>query len=329
MSCSKSELKNEKLTIVYSGNIGGQINPCGCAVPMGGYARKSTIMNAFRSDQDNNVLVIDSGALLYSTHFLKPSTEIGSRLNAYIASKMIDKMDFDAVNVSSFDLSNGVDSLLAIDKASSVSWLSSNLVWKDSGEIVFSPDMIIPKGNLNIGIFGVMADDFFGADLYDESSPLDVNDIVIAAKNEVSKLKDETDIIIALCYMSEKEAIELCETVSGIDIVLFSHNGYHDAESNHAMFEPKKLGKTLFLRCPDGGRVLGVAEIEVVNGSSNFKERKQPIVLRQQDDSKKEYAGEKDSKYLNTFYSLTDEILTDTEIQNEINEMKGEEYVAE
>ncbi|MFC1539549.1 hypothetical protein ACFL6H_08995 [Candidatus Latescibacterota bacterium] len=322
MSCSKSEIKNEKFTIIYSGNIGGQVNPCGCQPPMGGYARKSTIINAVRSEKEKNILVLDSGALLFNSIFLQPSTEALSKLNAHVAAQIVDKLGFDAINVSSFDLSNSVDSLLAIDRSSSVNWLSSNLVWRDSGEPVFTKDIILSKGILNIGIFGVMADDFLGANLYDESSPLKVLDIIETAKEEVSKLKAETDIIIALCYISEKEATELCEKVSGIDIVIHSHNGYHDAESYTETFKPEKINKKLFLQCPDGGRVLGVIDLEVVNGSGDFKEVEGKTVINKKSDDIIDYAGETDSKYQNYFFTLTDDINTDTEIQEEIDRLR-------
>ncbi|MFC1551755.1 hypothetical protein ACFL6P_04225 [Candidatus Latescibacterota bacterium] len=319
MSCSTSELKNEKLTIIYSGNIGGQLNPCGCKIPMGGYARKSTILKFLRGETGKNILVLDSGGLLFNTNFLKPPTDSIYRHHAYVATRIIEKLGFDAINVSSFDLSNSVDSLLAVDQASSIPWMSSNLVWKDSGEAIFKTGTVLSKGNLKIGLFGVMADDFLGAPLYDDSSPMKVLDVVETVKKEVAALKDQTDIIIALSYMSEKETTAFCEAVSGIDVVIHSHNGYHNADVAPSLYTPMKIGKTLLLRCPDGGRVLGVSELEMVNGSAEFIEVENRIKVSEGIDESKEYAGEKDSKFTNTFYILNAEIRTDTEIQDEID----------
>ncbi|GAI42442.1 unnamed protein product, partial [marine sediment metagenome] len=129
LSCSKSDLKIEKLTIVYSGNIGGKKNPCGCTPTMGGFARKSTVIKGLKSECEN-IIVLDSGAMLYATNFLSPPLDYIFRLDAYISAMAADKIGSDAVNVSSFDLSNSVDSLLAIDKVTSFPWLSSNLIWK-------------------------------------------------------------------------------------------------------------------------------------------------------------------------------------------------------
>ena len=59
LSCSKnSEVKIVEIAIVYSGNIGGKSTPCGCEPPIGGFARRSTVINAIRGEYDN-VLVID------------------------------------------------------------------------------------------------------------------------------------------------------------------------------------------------------------------------------------------------------------------------------
>ncbi len=319
ISCSASEQKNGKLTIAYSGNIGGQINPCGCRIPMGGYGRKASILNDLRSMPGRNMLVLDSGAILFNEFFLAPPTDKIQRHYAFVASNVIDMMGFDAINAAHFDLANSVDSLLAIDNANSAAWISSNLLWKESGEPIFQTGTVSTKGGLNIGLFGLMADDFLGAPLFDNDSRLEVADIIETAKTEVNALKDKTDMIVALCHMSRKKLNALCEEVPGIDIVIHSHNGYHDEESDTNNFQPEKIGETLVLRCPDGGRVLGVIELEMVNGSANFKPRESQIKLGSNIDRSIEYADENDSNYLNTFHILTAQYKTDPVIQAEID----------
>ncbi len=65
LSCDKtSEMKREKLTVIYSGNIGGKKDPCGCNPPLGGFASSSSVVKAVTSMYDN-VISIVSGAMLY------------------------------------------------------------------------------------------------------------------------------------------------------------------------------------------------------------------------------------------------------------------------
>ena len=76
LSCStpKEKGKSGKVTIIYSGNIGARYNPCGCRIPLGGLARRSTIIKGIK-DTDSNVLVLDTGALIFERHRLYPPYE--------------------------------------------------------------------------------------------------------------------------------------------------------------------------------------------------------------------------------------------------------------
>lgn len=315
LSCSKTSVKErEKLTVIYSGNIGGQKDPCGCKPSMGGYARRSTVIDALRSEYDN-IIILDSGAMLYASNFLVSPNDFLFRLNASVSVKAVELTGIDAVNVSSYDLANSVDSLLAIDKATPFPWLSSNLTWRDSGDLVFTPDIVLNKGNVRVGVFGVMADNFMGSPLYNEDSPLKVLDIIETAEKEVAKLRKECDLIIALAYMSVVEMQELSERVSEIDIIILSHNRYHNPSSNHNEFAPIKKGKTLIARCPDGGRVIGYLDLEIINRSTDFVE----VSI---DESTGQNAAVKNSAditlhstYMNHFIDLGPEIKSDEEIQ--------------
>jgi len=315
LSCSNTvEIEKEKLAIIYTGNIGGQKDPCGCKPPMGGYARRSTVINALRSEHDN-IIILDSGAMLYSKNFILPPSDFLFRLNASVSVKAVEKIGIDAVNVSSYDLANSVDSLLAADKSTSFPWLSSNLTWRNSGDLVFKPDIIIHKGNVNVGVFGVMADNFMGATLYNEDSPLKVLDIIETSEKEVSKLKEECDLIIALAYMSMAEVQELSERVSGIDIIILSHNRYHTPSSNHTEFAPIKNGRTLIARCPDGGRVVGYLDLEIVNRSTDFEEIPSEESIDQNMAVEHSDNISLQSTYMNNFIDLGPEIKSDEEIK--------------
>ncbi len=317
-SCSKPDLKIEKLTIVYSGNIGGQKNPCGCNPTMGGFARKSTVVKGIKSEYEN-VIVLDSGAMLYATNFLSSPLDYIFKIDARASAQAVDEIGIDAVNLSSFDLTNSVDSLLAIDRETSYPWLSSNLIWRDSGEFIFKPDTILSKGNIRIGVFGIMSNDFMGVTLFNDNSTLKVLDPVETAEKEVTKLKKESDLIIALAYLNMDKTQELCEKVSGIDIVILSNNGYHNPSADHSAFTPIKKGKTLIIRCPDGGRVVGYIDLEIVNNSTDFTEAPEQTHYNQKEDTNINYRREIGSTYKNYFFDLGPEIKEDIEIQEKID----------
>lgn len=322
-SCSKTtEVSIKQLTIVYTGNIGGRKNPCGCKPPLGGFARRSTVINSMRNLYEN-IFVIDSGAVMYPHNFLVPPYDYILRLDGHVSIQAVDAIGIDAVNVSSYDLSNSADSLLAIDKTTSFPWLSANLTWRDSGELIFTPHILTTKGDIRIGVFGIMADNFMGTKLYNEDSPLKVLDPVQTAQEEVSKLREECDLVIALAQMSFNETVEICEKVSGIDIIVHSHNGYHNPSSDHNAFSPTKKGNTLIIRCPDGGRVIGYLDLEMVNNSPDFTETKENpyrIASSSEDENAARAPG---STYINYFIDLGPGMKSDAAIQAGLDAVDG------
>ena len=312
LSCSSPSeniVKNGKLTILYSGNIGARYDPCGCRIPLGGLARRSTVIEDVKN-RKQDVLVLDSGALIYEKHQLYPPYEPTARMAAHLVIDMINKMGIDAVNVSSMDLSNSVDSLLAIDGATSWPWLSANIVWKDSGELVFTPDIIRTVGDFRVGIFGLIVD---------ESAPIKVIDPVETAKSEVAKLKKETELIIALAYMEKDKVEELIEEVEGIHLIIQGHTREHNPSSDHIHFLPYKVYDTIIARCPDGGRVLGILELEIWNGSFKFGNAVENVDLRPEAVKLAENPADKKSNFTNEFIDLDPSIVRDRAIQDHLN----------
>jgi len=319
MCCScGSEQTHESLIIIHSGNIGGKFDACGCSPPMGGMARRETVVKAIAKNY-TNILTLDSGALMYVVNFLMPPTDTLYRFDANATSVLAERVGFDAVNVSSFDLCNSVDSLLAVDSRTSFPMLSANLVWRKDDQLVFEPDQVFTKGALKVGVFGVMSDNYLGTPLFNDPSPVKVLDINEAAKKEVAKLKKGCDVVIGLAYMSEDEMKEMIETVPGMDVVIHSHNNYHTPSADHMSNEPVKIGKTLLLRCPDGGRVIGVAELHVVNGKADFVKDESDVVYNEENAK-----SLKSSVFRHYFFDMGPEVREDPDIQKEIDSINNE-----
>ncbi|MFC1574132.1 hypothetical protein ACFL30_03020 [Candidatus Latescibacterota bacterium] len=322
-SCSEKTAKSGQVTIVYTGNIGARYDPCGCRIPLGGLARRSTAVNEIR-DLESNVIILDSGALLYEKHRLYPPYEPVLRQQARLMVDMLNKIGLDASNVSSMDLANSPDSLLTIDKISSWPWLSANVVWKETGNLIFQPDMIKTTGNMNVGIFGFMDQSSNGTPFFDESSPVDILDPVETAKKEVKKLKAEgVDLVVALIYMNKDDVENLIRSVPGINLAIYSHTNEHNPSSDPTFFVPYKVNDTVVARCPDGGRVVGIMKLEMWNGSTDFTNGVKYVDLRPESVKKAEDIKDRKSNFTNVFINLDPSISRDREIQDYIDEVGG------
>ncbi len=254
-------------------------------------------------EKDSHALIFDSGALLYDCNKLTPPLEDNARRRAALTLDVVKKTGIDAANVSSMDLANSPDSLLAL-KERGLPWLSANIVWKNSGKLLFPPDTVKTAGSFRVGIFGFMDQNSSGVAFFDESSPLKVLDPTETARKEVEKLRSKSDVVIALAYMDLDRVQKLIQNVPGIDLVIVSHTREHSQSSEHYIFEPVKTGKTLIVRCPDGGRVMGILELNVVKGVTDFVDTKSLKDLRPEAVKRKDKNPKTVSTWVNTFCDL-------------------------
>jgi len=321
LSCSspKPMGKNGKLTIIYSGNIGARYDPCGCRIPLGGLARRSTVIKDIKSTT-NDVLILDTGSLIFERHNLYPPYEETSRMTAHLVADTMNNLSLDAVNVSSMDLAAGPDTLLTIARGISWPWLSANVIWKDSGNLVFAPDIMKTIAGFRVGVFGFMDRASVGIPLIDERAPITVLDPVETARKEVEKLKKEgAELVIALAYMDKDNVEQLIQNVSGINLMVYGHTHEHNPSSDHIHFLPYKVNETIVARCPDGGRVLGVMKLEIWNGLTQFVNGVQNADLRPAAVKKAEKPENKKSIFENEFIDLGPSIQRDRAIQDQLD----------
>ncbi len=104
------------LTIVYSGPLRGELEPCGCTIDtdLGGIRRLATAIDALRS-KDPALVLISTGGLLATT---QPAHEVTNRFIL----KGLAALDYDAIGLRWADLIYGTGPL----SADGLPWVASN-----------------------------------------------------------------------------------------------------------------------------------------------------------------------------------------------------------
>lgn len=317
-SKSSTEGATGQLTIVYSGNIGGKVNPCGCRIPLGGFARRASAINDIKSKSEN-VLILDSGALMYPSFYLYAPYDVFSRMIAHLVAEVSVDSGLDAQNVSSYDVVNSADSLLYFaGKYPSSLWLSANIVQRGTTNLIFKPDQVFTRGNLKIGVFGFMDKSSQGIPIFNNESSLDVLDPLETVKSEAAKLRKESDIVVGLAYMDLERVQEIAKQVPEVNIFVVSHTREHNPGNDHAKFQPVMEGNTIILRCPDGGRVIGELDLSMARGSTKFVDKAGYVDLRPEAARMKDPTPTQ-STFSHEFIDLGPEIPRETSIQDKIN----------
>ena len=154
--------RGKLITIAYGSNLLAEYEQCGCPVhPLGGIARRATLVDRARSEADA-VLVLDAGDLFLPQREMFPdgkSPDPGEveRRGRLLASSYR-RIGTTALTPGDRDLALGLPLLRRLAKAGGIPIVSANLYGRD-GKRLFDADRIIDAAGIKIGIFGVSATD--------------------------------------------------------------------------------------------------------------------------------------------------------------------------
>jgi len=134
----------DSLSIIYSGNLDGELEPCGCSAEgnFGGIKRRATLLQQLR-ETTPGLLAISAGGLL-------SANGPGDRLKGEYILKGFVQLNYDAVGVQWSDLAYGPD----FAANASLPWVLSNSASeKGTKKAPFSMSRVISRGKQRIRFF--------------------------------------------------------------------------------------------------------------------------------------------------------------------------------
>lgn len=226
--------KPKSLTLLYSGNLNGELEPCGCSDGgnYGGIKRRLTLLKSLRAE-DPDLVAISSGGLISSD---SPRDRLKSE---YILSGFA-SFKYDAIGIQWRDLAYGHDLL----KSQSLPWVSSN--WIHSGD--FSERRVIERPQAKLAFFSW---------LDPKDSPFKemagmhqgVSDKTAELLRELRQAKS-TGMLTILSTTLPLKKVEQEFKLDDVDILL--------VRAGHEVYdEPQQVGNTLVLKPGSRGMRLG------------------------------------------------------------------------
>ncbi len=257
-SCSETapRRENPSATIIYSGNLDGELEPCGCseAGDLGGILRRASKIEQLRR-QHPGLFLISSGGLL-------ANASPRDRLKSEYILKGIAAMGYDAIGLQWRDLSYGVEFL----RQPELPWSADN--W--SGEGPFAKGRRIRHGDVEMAFFSW---------LDPEDSPFRrMKGEHAAVKDDSSQLRQalrEANRQGALTVLSttlEAGRVEELFSLEDIDILILK-------SAYEKYGEPQQRGTTLLLRPGSRGMRLGELHLELDSGGDIASWRHEVIPL--------------------------------------------------
>ncbi len=193
-------------------------------------------------------MTVDAGALLFK-HNTPPAP--AQRKQEEIQAKGIvdayNLMNYDAVGISAYDLAAGLQFFRKIAAQSHFPWLSADIVAKADGRPLFTPQIIVEKQGMKIGIIALTGSRAQTLPADAEAKITDWHEIL---PQIVAELEDKCDLLILLSSLSDRENKEITRTVPAINLLI-------QAGTRTANMKPALLNKTLACRTGKQGKYLG------------------------------------------------------------------------
>lgn len=233
---------NDALSIVYSGNLDGELEPCGCSAEgnLGGIKRRATLLQQLRA-RTPALVVISAGGLL--------STDgPGDRLKGEYILKGMAQLNYDAIGVQWRDLAYGVD----FAAQAGLPWVLSN-----SAQQSFARDRLIIRGEQRLRFFSW---------LDPAASPL-------KAMQGQHDLVDASPKTLRAALGRAKRAGELTVVASTLTAAAFAQQVglenidlYIEKAAYEVYGEPHREGRTLVVQPGSRGMRLGRLDLQIMGG---------------------------------------------------------------
>ncbi len=224
------------VTLVYTGDLEGELEPCGCTEgQLGGLARRAAWINAAKATGEH-VVLLDSGDLYFRREAIPKILEPQLRLKARTIAGIHERLHYVPAALGELDLSLGLEAFEGLGR--------TPLLANADESIKVSGSPVVDAGGCRVGVLGLASPALL------KPSGVDAGDPIEAARREVAALGDRADLVVCVSHLGLDGDKALAAAVPGIDVIVGGHDGL-------SMEPPVRVGRTLIVQANRQGRFLG------------------------------------------------------------------------
>ncbi len=164
--------------------------------------------------QYGQVFLVDAGGYFAEDDLHKDA--------AWFIQQVMVLLGADAVGVGERDLRYGIAYLTENARANKLPVVCANLVYKATSKPVFPASVVVQKGGVKVGFFGLITDK---GDLGPARDSLTALEPAGAARRAIADLRKRgATVVVALSTLGRTEGEDLCTAVDGIDVMIVGRN---------------------------------------------------------------------------------------------------------
>lgn len=247
-----------RLTVLFFNDLHGHLLPFtvkqedGSRVEVGGIARMATLVRSIRAEnrkEGAHTLLLVAGDILQGTPM---STVFRGEPDV----EALNAMGVDAMVVGNHEFDFGLENFQALRKRARFPFLSSNLVWKDSGRLVCDPAAEFRLSErVRVTVVGATTDQLLTSTRPENVALLDVTDPVRAGTEIYERSRDRGPVIL-LSHSKAAPDEQMALAAPGLAAIV----GGHD----QILLNPcKNVGGVLIFQAFEKGKYLGRFDLEI------------------------------------------------------------------
>jgi 2',3'-cyclic-nucleotide 2'-phosphodiesterase (5'-nucleotidase family) len=255
--------KETSLTLIYTSNTLGEVEPCGTCPEggdNGGLPRRAHYLKSVK-EEVKNLLVLDGGDALVISYFSQPSEREKARRRAEFVLRLYETLGYHALNIGDTDLGLGIEYLRNLQINSKIVFLSANLKEKKTKKPVFKPYLIKEIEGIKIGILGLITTGI-SSNTQKELKDYFIENPIKAAKETINRFMVSCDHIIALAHLTPPEIESLAKEVPRISIII--------GGNDRSFILPKKIQRSVYAQTDAFGAHIGRLNLNLLKGPSEF-----------------------------------------------------------
>ena len=270
-SCAPKE--PQRITVLYTNDMHAQFLPSkatwmeGEPKPLiGGMTALKYYLDRERAAVPD-ALILDAGDWMTGNPISDIMVE-GAKGGGFI--QMMNMIGYHASVLGNHEFDNGAENVEQLIKLANFDVITANLFRLDS---LFAPYpyRIYSRGQLRVGVIGLILEELFGVVGKDRVSGLEVRSVARTAQIIIDEIDPKTDLIVIVTHQGWEEDSLLATVIHGADVIVGGH-------SHTRLEEPKVVNKVIIVQAGSHARYLGRLDLTVQEDTvSNYAGRLIPL----------------------------------------------------
>ncbi|MBI2470071.1 MAG: hypothetical protein HYV59_02340 [Planctomycetes bacterium] len=270
---------SESLSIIFSGEETGNLEPCGCYEgQIGGISRRYTLIDLLRKKK-NVILPVSLGDL-------PKSSGRQEEIKMEVFCRALGEMDYVLHNLGEKDIEIGPQLINYLSHTNKTIFLSSNVQIDDSFPVKINQYVLkecpVSGHSLKIAFLGILSKSLLNNSASDY---VNVNDPALALKPLVKQLQEKANLIVLLSHAPLEESIKVAKLFPEIGLIITGHNIEDPGDSityvnNTPIVSPGIKGKYIGIaKYSINNAVVERKSVEVIPLDSKYKDSLEMISL--------------------------------------------------